>query len=317
MTNFDLLELIGQVDEGHLEQSDSPKGRVPWRRWGTLAACLLLMLGATALWSWEGVGETAPSGSQTETAGPIREEMVDVEDLLYVPGEGEFTQEVLVVRQIPLGAYTAEYHHVEIRPQANLENSRGEELRDAPGWYRLRGHEDLQYLIGPDGDDTLALWEFAYLVPPNEEEREDFSYPYRTVLEEVYCIFSAQDILQITVSPGNMDNTDEGKAAQEEIGAFSLTDRADISALYEAMASAVCLGPDLWGEIQWGHQSGHSLVQAVRNTRYLTLELADGRTMDHLKYTAGGHQFYEYSGVAYEPLEMSVAQRVEAILRIT
>ena len=83
------------------------------------------------------------------------------------------------------------------------------------------------------------------------------------------------------------------------------------------MASAECLGPNLWDEIRWGHQSEHNLVQAVRNTRYLTIETADGRTMDHLKYTAGGHQFYEYSGVAYVPLEEAAARRVERILGIS
>ncbi|MBS6349744.1 MAG: hypothetical protein KH443_13245, partial [Oscillospiraceae bacterium] len=188
----------------------------------------------------------------------------------------------------------------------------GEALEEVPGWYRLRGHEDLQYLIGPDGDGELALWEFAYFVP---EEGE--TYSYRTVLEDIYHIFSAEDIAQITVFPGNMDNTDEGKAAQEEIGTCVITHREDIAALYEAMASAECLGPNLWDEIRWGHQSDHNLVQAVRNTRYLTIETADGRTMDHLKYTAGGHQFYEYSGVAYVPLEEAAARRVERILGIS
>ena len=137
------------------------------------------------------------------------------------------------------------------------------------------------------------------------------------MLEDIYHIFSAEDIAQITVSPGNMDNTDEGKAAQAEIGTCVITHREDIAALYEAMTSAECLGPNLWDKIRWGHQSDHNLVQAVRNTRYLTIETADGRTMDHLKYTAGGHQFYEYSGVAYVPLEEETAQGVEAILGIS
>ena len=114
-----------------------------------------------------------------------------------------------------------------------------------------------------------------------------------------------------------MDNTDEGKAAQAEIGTCVITHRGDIAALYEAMVSAVCYGSNGWEGLDRGLTSDQDLVTAVRNTRYLTIETADGRTMDHLKYTAGGHQFYEYSGVAYVPLEETAARRVESILGIS
>lgn len=309
MTSFDLLDLIGQVDERHLEPSFPQKRRVRWKRWGALAACLVLAVGAAVLWNPEPEPQLqSRPGTDASISDTPAQEPVDVEELLY---RGPVLN-ILIATQISLGEYTAEYHQMNIRSQVDLRDYLGEALEEVPGWYYLRGHEDLQYLIGPDGDGELALWEFAYFVP---EEGEIYSY--RTVLEDIYHIFSAEDIAQITVSPGNMDNTDEGKAAQEEIGTCVITHREDIAALYEAMASAECLGPNLWDEIRWGHQSDHNLVQAVRNTRYLTIETADGRTMDHLKYTAGGHQFYEYSGVAYVPLEEAAARRVERILGIS
>lgn len=313
MTSFDLLDLVGQVDERHLEPSFPQKRRVRWKRWGALAACLVFVVGAaTVLWNPEPQLQGRPGTDVSSIPGMSAQEPVDVKDLLYGLREGEYSNQVLTINQISLGDNTAEYHKLEVRSQVDLRDYLGEALEEVSGWYRLRGHEDLQYLIGPDGDGELALWEFAYFVP---EEGE--TYSYRTVLEDIYHIFSAEDIAQITVSPGNMDNTDEGKAAQEEIGTCVITHREDIAALYEAMASAECLGPNLWDEIRWGHQSDHNLVQAVRNTRYLTIETADGRTMDHLKYTAGGHQFYEYSGVAYVPLEEAAARRVERILGIS
>ena len=311
MTNFDLLDLLGQVDERYLEENIPQKRTGRWKKWWAVAACLVLVVGVAVIWH-PNLQVQSPPGTDNSIPGTPVQEPVDVGDLLYIPVAGEYVYQVLVASQVPLGDHTAEYHQMDIRAQVDLEDYLGEALEEVPGWYRLGGHEDLQYLIGPDGDGALALWEFAYFCP---EEGE--TYPYRTVLEDIYGIFSADDIAQVTVSPGNMDNTDEGKAAQAEIGTCVITDREDIAALYGAMVSAECLGPHLWGEIHWGHQSNHNLVQAVRNSRYLTIETADGRTMDHLKYTAGGHQFYEYSGVAYVPLEEETAQRVEKILGIS
>ena len=238
MTSFDLLDLIGQVDERHLEPSFPQKRPVRWKRWGALAACLVLAVGAAVLWNPEpGPQLQSRPGTDASIPGTPAQEPVDVKDLLYGLREGEYSNQVLIINQISLGDNTAEYHKLEVRSQVDLEDYLGEALEEVPGWYYLRGHEDLQYLIGPDGDGELALWEFAYFVP---EEGE--TYSYRTVLEDIYHIFSAEDIAQITVSPGNMDNTDEGKAAQAEIGTCVITHREDIAALYEAMASAECLG---------------------------------------------------------------------------
>ena len=234
MTSFDLLDLIGRVDERHLEPSFPQKRRVRWKRWGALAACLVLAVGAAVLWNPEpGPQLQSRPGTDASISSTPAQEPVDVKDLLYGFREGEYSNQVLIINQLSLGDNTAEYHKLEVRSQVDLEDYLGEALEEVPGWSRLRGHEDLQYLIGPDGDGELALWEFAYFVP---EEGE--TYSYRTVLEDIYHIFSAEDMAQITVSPGNMDNTDEGKAAQAEIGTCVITHREDIAALYEAMASA-------------------------------------------------------------------------------
>ena len=177
MTSFDLLDLIGRVDERHLEPSFPQKRRVRWKRWGALAACLVLAVGAAVLWNPEpGPQLQARPGTDASTPGTSAQEPVDVKNLLYGFREGEYSNQVLTINQISLGDNTAEYHKLEVRSQVELRDYQGEALEEVPGWYYLEGHEDLQYLIGPDGDGELALWEFAYFVP---EEGE--TYSYRTV----------------------------------------------------------------------------------------------------------------------------------------
>ena len=168
MTSFDLLDLVGQVDERHLEPSFPQKRPVRWKRWGALAACLVLAVGAAVLWNPEpGPQLQARPGTDASISSTPAQEPVDVKDLLYGFREGEYSNQVLIINQISLGDNTAEYHKLEVRSQVDLEDYLGEALEEVPGWYRLRGHEDLQYLIGPDGDGELALWEFAYFVPLN------------------------------------------------------------------------------------------------------------------------------------------------------
>ena len=170
MTSFDLLGLIGRVDERHLEPSFPQKRPVRWKRWGALAACLVLAVGAAVLWNPEpGPQLQSRPGTDASISSTPAQEPVDVKDLLYGLREGEYSNQVLTIDQISLGDNIAEYHKLEVRSQVDLEDYLGEALEEVPGWYYLRGHEDLQYLIGPDGDGELALWEFAYYVPEEGE----------------------------------------------------------------------------------------------------------------------------------------------------
>lgn len=76
----------------------------------------------------------------------------------------------------------------------------------------------MQYLIQNDSG-TCSLWKFKCF--------DKDAYPYNDVLKLVYQIDSAKKISEIEVNPAEMDNTDSGRAAREEIGTLSVTERGD------------------------------------------------------------------------------------------
>lgn len=47
---------------------------------------------------------------------------------------------------------------------------------------------------------------------------ESDEYPFKDVLSLIYDVHSEQDIKEVYVEPSDVDNTDEGKALQLEIG---------------------------------------------------------------------------------------------------
>ena len=123
MTSFDLLDLIGQVDERHLEPSFPQKRRVRWKRWGALAACLVFVVGAaTVRWNPEPQLQGRPGTDVSSIPGMSAQEPVDVKDLLYGLREGEYSNQVLIINQLSLGDNTAEYHKLEVRSQVDLED---------------------------------------------------------------------------------------------------------------------------------------------------------------------------------------------------
>ena len=52
---------------------------------------------------------------------------------------------------------------------------------------------------------------------------ESDEYPFKDVLSLIYDVHSEQDIKEVYVKPSDVDNTDEGKALQLEIGNVSIT----------------------------------------------------------------------------------------------
>ena len=104
-----------------------------------------------------------------------------------------------------------------------------------------------------------------------------------------------------------MDNTDAGKAAQAAIGTNTITDKKDIETIYQILSSLTCLGENRWDLIDYGDAEAEtdgqsSSSEAVWLGRSLTLTTGFGNEIDGLKYTAVSDMFYEYSGIAYEPL---------------
>ena len=244
---------------------------------------------------------------------------VDVKELLASAGGGqtaateELTQKIV---QIPIGSYTAVYEGVGNDGgeafREELYASRGSVFLENEGLYYVSGHTDKQYLIQVQ-DNEVSLWKFVCF--------DTEGYPYRDVLTQIYDVHSADGFAELIVSAGNMDNTPEGIRIQQEIGTRSITDRHSLHELYRILGSMTCYGQDQWDRIQLGSQDAdtsgdmENMHQEVRMTRYLTI-VTPYHEIDRLKYTAVSGMFYEFDGIAYEPLSETDAQIMRDMLGI-
>ena len=336
-----LFELIGALPDDLLAQTKAPRKR---RRWvpAAVAACLLVAVGA-GIWS---AGLLAPVSGPEDAASTVTGQPASTHGpkLNWPKQSGVHQEAALHLTMLPVGDRMAEYHEVENPngiPAEQRPRYLGEAYRDLEDWYLPEDHKGLQYLVHREEDGSYTLWEFASFAVWDEESQAqvaqnmeqsdssiwaelewfsldmDFSpYPYREVLETIYAVTSADDLVSLTISPANMDNTDAGKALQKEIGTRTVTDRSELDALYDAIADMVCYGSGHWEQIDRGDSGDDGLLDAVRLGRYLTILTADDVVIDDLKYSAAGGQFYEYSGVAYEPLDAETAAKMNQLFGI-
>lgn len=269
------------------------------------------------------VGQEDPDRAGLVTQGTPEagtpERFVEIDSLLASRNESdkEMAQskmEVLRGAKVPMPSegYVAVYEMVESADAAFLAESMGKMLDGAEGWHYVSGHSDRQYLIRNE-EEEVSLWKFQCF--------DSDSYPYADVLELVYQVHSAEDILELEVTPAKMDNSDEGMRIQEEIGTLSVTDRAAIEAVYDAISGMTCHGSGRWDLIDYGDaegaaDSGLKSHDAVRLGRYLAMTTPHGNVIDGLKYTAVSDMFYEFSGIAYDPLTQEQAAAVREALGI-
>lgn len=347
-----LFDLIGRLPDAMLEQAaqTAPQSR---RRWlpALAAACLALAVGAGLFTFRPSVGPdtlAGPADIPSQTGRPLQPAPAEAITWVVPPQAGTVTEATLHFTLLPMGGRAAEYHEIypgEL-PQGQRPRFVGEPCADLEGWYLPADSVGLQYLLHQEEGGAYTLWAFSHFIVWDGEEQAqvlesiergeslwneipwfspelDFSpYSYRDVLETVYGVFDAADLVRLTVSPANMDNTDAGKALQAEIGTRTVTDRAALDALYDALASMTCLGSDRWDLIDRGGADAAAdrpdggLLNAVRLGRDLTLETSAGAVIDSLKYTAAGGQFYEYGGIAYAPLDPETAAAVTSLLGI-
>lgn len=248
----------------------------------------------------------------------------------------------LIVTTLPVNNRLAEYHQVE-NPRSIPKEQRPQHLGEAylelENWYLPYGSTGLRYLVHQENDGSHTLWEFSSFAVLDEETKSEMAdnlensywatvewfsldlnfdpYTYGEVLETIYGITGADDIRSVTVNPANMDNTDEGKKLQKKIGILRVSNRDELNTLYEAIVDMPCYGSDNWELIDLGETDPDGgLSNRVRLCRYLTIELSNGTTIDTLKYSAAGGQFYEYHGIAYEPLDDDTAAQMNDIFKI-
>ena len=319
----DLVEHTAEIREKSRRVRTRNRGK-----WYAAAACLcLLCVGAFAVSAGlrrgevdddpknpvVSIGETEPATDRgsDESEQNATEYVVAVESL-FAPPSGNIVEMGQRFAKIPVEEYTGIYNEVPSVKEDILSASIGTEVSGAAGWYRILGHEDLQYLIRKEGQGC-SLWKF--------ESFSSEEYPYRDVLELIYHVDSADRITEIEVNPSKRDNTDKGKKIQEEIGTRVITDAAKIEQMYQIISSMTCYGSGNWDRIDLGDEdaaadTGASSGNSFRLERYLSFTTDYGNQIDGLKYAGYSGMFFEFSGIAYEPLTEEQAKIVGEILGI-
>ena len=313
-----------RIDEYNSHQAEK---RARQKKIYALAASFLL-LAVIGLGTWKsGLFTAQPSGGENvadTTGSPAPDEnsgVTSIDSLMYPPEENRVYETAAIMMTIPIGDYTASYINVEEADPEALAKYLGDtvpnnsEESDSRELYKVLGHEDLQYIIEKNEDEGgYTLWKFKCFTS-NE-------YPYEDVLRLIYNINSSGEIREIIVSPPDFDNTNEGVKIQESIGTKTITDRESIETIYQTIHSLTCYGSDHWELIDYGSNDIETLPdgnQVMRKGlelgRYLSLITDYGNEIDGLQYTHISHMFYEYNGIAYEPLDEKTSETVWGILR--
>lgn len=326
MKKEDLFEGFADLDEQLLKRSEEGGFNINWKKivkWGGMAACFVIILGAGILFVNEKVCVPVPSNQQnvvdksmapkktvvdTDKQEESYVKYVDIKSLLAP--DGLIQNETLEVSDIQIGKYHALYTKVVSNDEKILKASIGDPAEGTDKWFKVSGHEDLQYLIHINNKAEYSLWSFAYF--------QSKEYPYNDVLQKIYNIYSSDDIKKIISNPADMDNSDEGKAIQDEIGTTVITDKKNIEKIYQILTKLTCYGDDNWERIGLSNDSKTAMQKYVRMGRYLSLETAggNGNSIDSLKYTGVSGMFYEYNGVAYHKLKKNDKKIIEKILGI-
>lgn len=326
MNKEDLFEGFGALDDDLLKRSEHGGKRRKKRnnfngflKYGSIAACLAVMLGVGMLLIDNISPNPTPvvpeSSNLADGNDNSSDEQTDLQDnperyvnisTLLASNEG-IKEQSLEITLVEIENYSAHYYKVASVESDILRESIGHDVLGTQMWYKVSGHEDMQYLISNDNNEYF-LWKF--------EAFQCESYPYSDVLQIIYDIHSAEDIAQVIVTPATMDNTDKGKAIQEEIGTSIVTDDKAIETIYSVLFGLTCYGGNNWDMIGLGEDTPSAMQNQVRAGRYLTMVTSRGMEIDTLKYTGISGMFYEHGGIAYSALTMEEKTAVEEILGI-
>ena len=185
-------------------------------------------------------------------------------------------------------------------------------------YYKIKDHDDLQYLISKTPSGELCVWEFIFIKLFYAES----SYSYGAALS-IYGVNSAKDIKQIVFLPPTFNNTEEGKAIQKEIGTVTVKNAADIKVIYDVLKDMIC-----YGEYSLGRDDlpcyREDTIRKMKNVqmgdmekyREIRIDLKSGAPISSLKYSATWGGFYEDRGVAYHDLTDEHAALIEKLGKI-
>ena len=350
-----IYKSLNFVDEAYIEES-APVIRAGEKdvrlKWAAVAACICLVVGAAAAT----VMQSSHSGgtvqeqllAATKSSGAMNTAARETE----LPIEGR----IAVYEQIYVGSAAAVDRQDSPDSTEKLQPFVGDIYTQygESSWYRVKGMDEIKYLISEDTEGTLRLWEYrSFLVmdgilatacfvteTPEDElaeiensTREQFPdadlspYTYGDVYRIIYNVESADDIVSITAAPSKSNNTDFGKQIQKQVGTHIYDDRDSITLFYGITANVACNGATGWGgsnsersryTYSFSTEEDDKLTSGEETwaSRYLTITLRSGTTIDSWKYTALSGRFYEFGGIFTEPLAETQVYEINSIFGI-
>ncbi len=252
------------------------------------------------------------------------------EEMLYT-----ITESVAMFTRVTVGTRIANYEQVYGYGTEELADYIGTPYltaEDEYQWYYPAGKTNLKYLIREDETGELTLWVFRSFVVERmaeiQTEHTNFSaYTYGEVCREIYGLNDASQIVQITAFPSTANNTDLGIQIQQEIGTTVYEDRDSIETFFAIAEAVVCFGESDWADYNAAeNQYTYSFStdaedkllsgEEIYGTRYLTITLEDGTTIDSWKYNALRGCFYEFGGIGTQVLPAEEVQQLNAIFGI-
>ena len=346
---------LNLVDEEYIAES-APVIRAGRKgvqlKWAAIAACMCLVVGAVAI----AVMQPSRSGES------IQEQL-----LAAIKRSGDMETE-LIETMLPVEGRIAVYEQVYVGSSADIYTPESpdstEKLLPFVGdiyiqngessWYRVKGMDEIKYLISEDATGTLRLWEYqSFLVMDGilaearfeyeatevelaeieNNTREQFPdadlspYTYGDVYRIIYNVESADDIVSITAAPSKSNNTDFGKQIQKQVGTHTYDDRDSITLFYGITVNVVCNGATGWGgfnseRYRYTYSFSTDVDDKLTSgeetwaSRYLTITLRSGTTIDSWKYTALSGRFYEFGGISTEPLAENEVYEINSIFGI-
>ena len=288
MTNKELLYLIGEIKDEHIEEALPLARKRQMLVWSKIlaVACICIVVGF-------GYNYLKPASFVSILINHhMQLDMGNADTTIQVENYKAIYQEVYAVKH-KLKAFIGNAY-------ASV---------DSIKWYHVDGYENLKYLIREDKKGEVSLWQFNSF-----QVQEGETYTYGDVLHLIYNVKSADDIVSITTSPFAANNSDEGKAMQAEVGTHTYTDREDIKAFYDVVKDVICFGEGSKNPADFNRftysfqvQDGQYLVakDGTYGTRCISIEFVDGTTHDSWKYSALSGTFFEYGSIFTEPMDES------------
>ena len=350
-----IYKSLNLVDEEYIEESApviKAGGKGVWLKWTAVAACICLVVGVAAAT----VMQPSHSGEtvQEQLLAAIKSrgdmEAAAIETVLPVEGRIAVYEQVYVGSSVDIDTPESPDSTGKLLPfVGDIYTQYGES-----SWYCVKGMDEIKYLISEDTEGTLRLWEYrsflvmdgilataSFVTETPEDElaeienstREQFPdadlspYTYGDVYRIIYNVESADDIVSITAAPSKSNNTDFGKQIQKQVGRHTYDDRDSITLFYGITVNVACNGATGWG----GSSSERSKYTYSFSTdeddkltsgeetwasRYLTVTLRSGTTIDSWKYTALSGRFYEFGGIFTEPLDETQVYEINSIFGI-